>query len=152
VSCETLPEFERRDIEPAVRKLVSRLRVLLADDSAAVESGIRRLLEPEFDVVGSVGDGRSLLNAAKKLRPDIIIVDILMPGMSGLEAVRQLRKRRLGGIAIFLTVLGDKTLIEEAQKAGAKGYVLKSSADRDLVDAIHAVSAGRLYVSPALRR
>jgi DNA-binding NarL/FixJ family response regulator len=124
----------------------------LADDSAAVESGIRRLLEPEFDVVGSVGDGRSLLNAAKKLRPDIIIVDILMPGLSGLEAVRQLRKRRFGGIAIFLTVLGDKTLIEEAQKAGAKGYVLKSSADRDLVDAIHAVVAGRLYVSPALRR
>jgi DNA-binding NarL/FixJ family response regulator len=134
------------------RERVSQTRIVLADDSPAVEAGIRRLLEPEFDVVESVGDGFSLLSAAKKHRPDIVIVDIMMPGMSGLAAVRLLRKRRHGGKAIFLSVLNDPVLVDEAWAAGAMAYVLKASASQDLIDAIYAVQSGRSYLSPALRR
>jgi DNA-binding NarL/FixJ family response regulator len=96
---------------------VSRTRIVLADDSPAVEAGIRRLLEPEFEVVGSVGDGLSLLTAAKKLKPDSVIVDILMPGLSGLEVVRRLKKKRLGVKPIFLSVLCDMSLVEERASA-----------------------------------
>lgn len=130
---------------------VTRTRVLLADDSPAVLAGVKRLLEPEFEVVGTVADGFSLLKAAGKLRPDVLIVDIMMPGLSGLEAVRQLKKRRAGGKAIVLTVLQDPALAEEARTAGAMGYVVKASADRDLVDAIREVLAGHFYVSPVLK-
>ena len=135
-----------------VKGSVTRPRILLADDSPAVLDGVRRLLEPEFEVVGSVDDGYSLLSAAKELRPDVLIVDIMMPGLSGLEAVRRLKKRRLGGRAILLTVLQDPALAEEARAAGAMGYVVKTSADRDLVDAIHEVLAGHFYLSPVLKR
>lgn len=135
------------------KKPATRTKILLADDSPAVLAGIKRLLDPEFEIVGSVADGLALLAAAKTLRPDVMIVDVMMPGLSGLEAVRRLKKLpRLGAIAIILTVFDDPSLAAEARAAGAMGYVVKSAADRDLVNAIHAGLAGRFYSSPTRKR
>jgi DNA-binding NarL/FixJ family response regulator len=135
------------------KKQQPRKRILLADDSPAVLAGIRRLLDPEFEIVGSVSDGLALLDAAKALRPEVMIVDIMMPGLSGLEAVRRLRKTpRLNAIAIILTVFDDPSMVAEARAAGAMGYVVKSSADRDLVNAIHASLEGKFYSSPSRKR
>jgi len=134
-------------------KTPTRTRILLADDSPHVLAGIRRLLDPEFEIVGCVSDGLALMAAAKDLRPDVMIVDIMMPGISGLEAVRRLRKiPRFGATVVLLTVLNDPALVVEARTAGAMGYVVKSSADRDLVDAIHAAQAGQFYLSPNRER
>lgn len=150
---EHQPKQPLNSLPTLVKKTATRTRILMADDSPAVLAGIKRLLDPEFEIVGSVADGIALLTAAKNLRPDVVIVDVMMPGMSGLEAVRQLRKLpRFGAIAILLTVLNDPALVAEARAAGAMGYVVKSSADRDLVDAIHAALAGRFYSSPTQKR
>jgi len=130
------------------KKPAARTRILLADDSPAVLAGIRRLLEPEFEIVGSVPDGLALLAAARTLRPDVMVVDLMMPGLSGLEAIRRIQRLpRIDAVAILLTVLSDPALVVEARAAGAMGYVVKSSADRDLVDAIHAAIAGEFYYS-----
>ena len=130
------------------KKPATRIRILLADDSPAVLAGIKRLLESEFEIVGSVPDGLALLAAVKTLRPDVVVVDVMMPGLSGLEAVRRIRKLpRIEAVAILLTVLNDPALVVEARSAGAMGYVVKSSADRDLVDAIHSAIAGEFYYS-----
>jgi len=135
------------------KKQPARTRILLADDSPAVLAGIRQLLLPEFDIVGSVSDGLALVAAAKTLRPDVLIVDIMMPGLSGLEAVRRLRKlRKFTANAIMLTVFDDPSMVAEARAAGAMGYVVKSAADRDLVNAIHASLEGRFYSSPTRKR
>jgi DNA-binding NarL/FixJ family response regulator len=129
---------------------MSLLRVLLADDNETVRQSVQRILEAEFEVVGVVKDGRSLLAAAQKLKPDVMIVDIFMPGMSGIEAAKQLKKRHVKGSIIFLTVHQDLALAEEARAMGAMGYVVKSSADRDLVPAIQEALAGRFFLSSAL--
>jgi DNA-binding NarL/FixJ family response regulator len=135
------------------RKQPTRIRVLLADDSPAVLAGIRRLLVPEFEIVGSVSDGLALVSAAKALKPDVMIVDVMMPGLSGLEAVKRLRKiPRFNATAIILTVFDDPSMVAEARAAGAMGYVVKSAADRDLVNAIHASLEGRFYSSPTRQR
>jgi DNA-binding NarL/FixJ family response regulator len=135
------------------KKQPARTRVLLADDSPAVLRGIRQLLAPEFEIVGSVSDGLALVAAAKALKPDIMIVDVMMPGLSGLEAVRRLRKlTRFNAIAIILTVFDDPSMVAEARAVGAMGYVVKSAADRDLVNAIHASLEGRFYPSPTRKR
>ena len=135
------------------KKQPARTRVLLADDSPAVLAGIRQLLVPEFEIVGSVSDGLALVAAAKALKPDVMIVDVMMPGLSGLEAVRRLRKlTRFNAIAIILTVFDDPSMVAEARAVGAMGYVVKSAADRDLVNAIHASLEGRFYFSPTRKR
>jgi DNA-binding NarL/FixJ family response regulator len=135
------------------KKQPGHTRILLADDSPAVLAGIRQLLVPEFEIVGSVSDGLALVSAAKTLRPDVMIVDVMMPGLSGLEAVKRLRKLpRFNAIAIILTVFDDPTMVAEARAAGAMGYVVKSAADRDLVNAIHASLEGRFYCSPTRNR
>jgi DNA-binding NarL/FixJ family response regulator len=129
---------------------MSLLRVLLADDNETVLRSVRRLLEAEFEIVGTVKDGQSLVAAARKLKPDVMIVDVFMPGMNGIEAARQLKKRHVKGSIIFLTVHRDLALADEARALGAMGYVLKSSADRDLVLAIQEAQAGRFFLSSAL--
>jgi DNA-binding NarL/FixJ family response regulator len=99
-----------------------------------------------------VQDGLALLSAVKKLHPDVVITDIMMPGLSGLDAVRRLNKMpQVKAKSILLTVLNDPYLADEARAAGVMGYVTKVSADRDLVDAINTVLAGEFYLSPILR-
>jgi DNA-binding NarL/FixJ family response regulator len=129
---------------------MSATRVLLADSSPAVMEVVTRMLKPEFDVIGAVSDGSSLVREAEKLKPDVMIVDLLMPGLSGFEAIRRLKKRRVPAAVIFLTVHNDLALAEEARAIGAMGYVLKSSADRELLPAIRDARQGCFFLSPEL--
>ena len=131
-----------------IRKMKPRL--LLADDHEVVVEGLRRILEPHCELVAAVGDGRALLEAAEKLRPDVIVTDIAMPLLNGLDAVRQLRKRDIRAKVIFLTMHADSDLATEAFRAGASGYVLKSSAGRELIQAIETVRDGRVYLTPTI--
>jgi DNA-binding NarL/FixJ family response regulator len=107
------------------------------------------MLTPEFEIVGTVSDSASLIEQAQRLSPDVMIVDLFMPG-SGIEAARELKKRRVSGRIIFLTVYEDASFVEAAQSLGAMGYVLKSSADRDLIRAIHEALQGHFFHSPSL--
>jgi DNA-binding NarL/FixJ family response regulator len=109
------------------------------------------MLEPEFDVVGAVRDGSSLVGEAERLKPDVMIVDLLMPGLSGFEAIRRLKKRHVPATVIFLTVFSDLALAEEAQAIGAMGYVLKPSADRELLPAIRDAQQGCFFLSDGVR-
>ena len=130
---------------------MSATRVLIADSSPAVLEAVTRMLEPEFDVIGTVCDGSSLVGEAEKLKPDLMIVDLLIPGLSGFEAIRRLKKRRVAAAVIFLTIYNDLALAEEARFIGAMGYVLKSSADRELLPAIRDAQQGCFFLSSGLR-
>ena len=125
-------------------------RVLLADDHVVFTEGIVRILADRFEVVGTVTDGGLLADAAARLRPDVIVADISMPTVSGLEALRQLKPHQVDSRVIFLTMHADPSLAAEAFKLGAKGFVLKQSSADELVKAIEAVLAGHKYMSAAL--
>jgi DNA-binding NarL/FixJ family response regulator len=142
------PLFWTGNVGPNSLKLP---RVLLADDNPTVLEAVSRMLTPEFEIVGSVRDGTSLIEEAHRLNPDVMIVDLFMPGLSGIEAARELKKRRISGCIIFLTVHHDLPFVEAAQVVGAMGYVLKSSADRDLVPAIREALQGHFFHSPSLQ-
>jgi DNA-binding NarL/FixJ family response regulator len=129
---------------------MKRPRVLLADDHAMVAQGLEKILKSEFDLVGTVGDGRELVASAEKLTPDVIIADISMPSLNGLEAVRQLKEAENRAKVIFLTMHADADLATEAFRAGASGYVLKHSAAEELIESIRQVLAGRVYVAPSI--
>jgi DNA-binding NarL/FixJ family response regulator len=131
---------------------VSRARVLLADDHKIVADGLVSLLKEHFDLVGTVGDGGALVDAARQLRPDVIVTDIAMPGLSGLDALRRLKGERLTVKCIFLTMHADAQLATEAFRAGASGYVLKQSAGDELIAAIHEVLQGRTYLTPLITK
>jgi DNA-binding NarL/FixJ family response regulator len=126
--------------------------ILLADDNPSVLEAVSRILTPEFEIVGTVTDGKSLIKEARRLSPDVMIVDMFMPGLSGIEAARELKKRHITGSIIFLTIYEDPSFVQEVRALGAMGYVLKSSADRDLVPAIREALQGRFYQSPSLLR
>ena len=126
------------------------VRVLLADDHTSVLRSLRRCLEPDVEVVGQVGDGRALVDQALLLKPDVVVVDISMPGMRGIEAVRECKARGCHAHVVFVTVHAEPDLVESALATGAEGYVLKHQAARELPDAVAAVMQGRRYVSPAL--
>ena len=129
-----------------------RARILLADDHSLVAAGLCKLLETEFDLVGAVGDGRALVAAAKKERPDVILLDISMPLLNGVEAARQLQVALPGAKLIFVTVHSDSPYVVEAFRAGASGYLLKRSAAAELVTAIREVLLGNLYVTPLIAK
>lgn len=116
--------------------------ILLADDDRNFREALQEFLQPEFDIVGSVGDGEALLEAAKALNPDIIIADIAMPLLDGLHAVRRLKATQPHARVIFLTVHEDPAFVTEAEKSGAVGYVLKRSASSELVPLIRRALAG----------
>lgn len=126
-------------------------RILLADDHRIVTEGLRNLLEPEFELVGIVEDGRALLDAAEKLRPDVIIADISMPLLNGIEAVRQIKKTNKDVKVIFLTMHPDVTYAVSALEAGALGYVMKHSAPSELITAVRRALKGKTYVTPLLK-
>ena len=127
---------------------MKRLRILLADDHRLLREAFAQLLEPGCEVVATVPDGRALLAAAQELRPDIVVLDIAMPLLNGLDAARQLKRLMPEVKLIFLTVSEDPVLAAEAFRAGASGYVLKNSAASELFQAIEEVSQGRSYVTP----
>ncbi len=129
-----------------------RPRVLLADDHTLLLEAFEKLLEEECDVVGTVADGRALLDAAPKLRPDVIIMDISMPLLNGLDAARKLKHMMPRVKLIFLTVNKDPDIAAEAFRLGASGYLLKNSAASELIEAIQQVLKDKAYVTPLMTR
>jgi len=129
-----------------------RPTVLIADDHAIVKEGLVGLLKERFDVVGAVGDGQLLVEAAKRLQPDVIVTDISMPGLSGLDVLDRLRSERLTSKIIVLTMHNDADLATQAIRAGASGFILKLSAGEELLTAIEQVMQGRVYLTPMMTR
>ena len=127
-------------------------RVLLADDHTLVLEGFRRIVEQRCEVVGAVEDGRALLEAATRLRPDLILLDISMPLLNGIDAARQLKKTLPDVKLVFVTMHADPAYVTEAFKAGASAYLLKRSAARELDQAIDSVLKGQYFVTALLTR
>jgi DNA-binding NarL/FixJ family response regulator len=129
---------------------LDRVRVLLADDHKDFLAAAARLLQPEFEVVKTVGDGQALLEEAARLKPDIVVLDISMPLLNGIEAARQLRAADSTAKIIFLTVHRDPEYVHAAQAAGAQGYVIKCQLASDLLLALREALAGRCFTSPSI--
>lgn len=127
-----------------------RPRLLLADDHRMVAEGLKSLLSPEFDLLEVVEDGHALVAAAKRLRPDVIVADITMPHLNGLDALAHLKKQDPSVKVIFLTMHQEAAYARRALEAGASGYVLKHSAPAELLAAIHAALEGGTYLTPSL--
>ncbi len=127
-----------------------KARVLLADDHRMLLEAFETLLQPDFEVVGTVGDGHALLAAALELKPDVIVLDIAMPQMNGMAAAKRLKQTMPEVKLIFLTVNEDAGLASEAMRIGASGYLLKSSAASELFQAIEVALEGRTYVTPMI--
>jgi DNA-binding NarL/FixJ family response regulator len=127
-----------------------RPKVLLADDHAIIAEGLARLIDDVADLVGQVNDGVRLVEEARRLRPDIVVADITMPGMSGIDAMRQLKAEGSEARFIFLTIHTEARLAAEAMRSGASGYLLKQAAGTELFDAIQAVMSGRTYLTPLI--
>ena len=130
--------------------MLPRVRVLLADDHSAMQKRVKSLLEPEFEVVGAVDDGKALVEAARELIPDVLIVDISMPVLNGIDAVQQIVKSGLTAKIVFLTVHEDPDMVPLCFQAGAQAFVVKSRLASDLIPAITHAMSGRTFVSPTL--
>jgi DNA-binding NarL/FixJ family response regulator len=128
------------------------LRVLMVDDHPIVLAGLKALVEadPNFEVVGKAGDGRSALRLAKQLLPDIVVLDISMPEMNGIEVATALLASRPECRILVLTVLEDRAYLRQLVEAGVSGYLLKRSASDELIRALHAVASGGMYLDPAI--
>jgi DNA-binding NarL/FixJ family response regulator len=129
---------------------MSRARILLADDHAILLDAFRKLLEPTYEVVGAVTNGQALLKVAQALQPDVILSDITMPLLNGLDAAERLQKLVPNAKLVFLTVNEDPDLAVEAVRRGASGYLLKKSASAELFEAIRQVLRGRAYITTAI--
>jgi DNA-binding NarL/FixJ family response regulator len=129
---------------------MNRIRLLLADDHVMFAEGLRSLLCDEFELLGTVGNGKDLVEEAFELNPDVILVDISMPVINGFDAVREIRKRGSEAKVIFLTMHNDATFLAEALRCGASGYILKQAAGEELVNAIREVAQGNNYISPLI--
>ncbi len=133
---------------------MSETRILLADDHVVLRSGLRLLLDaqPDFKVVGEASDGREALKLAADLKPDLILLDLTMPGLSGMEALPALRKAAPAARVLILTMHDDEGYLKQALRNGASGYVLKKAADSELIAAARAVLRGEVYVHPSLTK
>jgi DNA-binding NarL/FixJ family response regulator len=129
---------------------MSKIRVLLADDYRPIRESVSRLLGPRFEIVGEAQNGHILVEAALKLKPDVIVTDISMPILNGIEAAKRLREAGSTSKIVFLTVILDRDFICTCLAAGALGYVVKARLGSDLEPAIREAVAGRIFISPAL--
>src|SRR5579863_155527 len=134
------------------KKMYSRPRILIADDHNLVAELCKRLLETEFDVVGVVSDGRALLRAAAELKPDVIVVDVAMPILNGLDAGQQVKEMLPTVKLVYLTMNPDIAVAAEAFERGASGYLLKTCAAADMAAAVREVLRGKSYISQGLSR
>jgi DNA-binding NarL/FixJ family response regulator len=125
-------------------------RILLADDQEEVRLAIANLLEDEFEIIGTAENGQRAVELAQVLSPDVLVLDLCMPVLNGIEAAAQLRKSGLGPKIVFLTVNQDPDFVDAALSTGACGYVLKCSAGEDLIPAIHQAVEGQRFVSPSI--
>jgi len=130
------------------------VRILLADDHTVVRKGLRLLLEsvPEFQVIADAADGRDAVSLAEQHRPDVVVMDVAMPILNGIEAARQITGKLPGAAVVFLSMHGDESYVLRALKAGARAYLLKDSAEYDLIQAVKAVSEGKAFFSPAISK
>jgi len=130
------------------------IRILIADDHTVVRSGLRALLErdPDLEFVGEAGDGAETLHLVDTLQPDLVLLDITMPPESGIETAKQLKEKHPELLILFLTMHEDETLLHEALRAGGAGYVIKRAEEAEILQAIHTVSEGDLYVHPSMTR
>jgi DNA-binding NarL/FixJ family response regulator len=133
---------------------VTPTRVLLADDHKLMRGGLRLILEqhPEFTVIGEADDGRQAVAMAEALKPDLVVMDVAMPNLNGIEAAKQITGRQPGTAVIMLSMHADESYVLRALKAGARGYLLKDSAEADLTQALQAVREGKSFFSPAVSR
>jgi DNA-binding NarL/FixJ family response regulator len=131
---------------------MQRIRILLADDHVMICAGFRKMLEPQYEVVGAVEDGRTLVKAALELKPDVVILDVGMPLLNGLDAARELKKHMPQVRLIFLTMNADSDIAAEAFRVGASAYLLKNSQASELLQAVHDVVRGLSYVTPQIKR
>jgi DNA-binding NarL/FixJ family response regulator len=131
---------------------MARTRVVLADDHAVVAQGLSELLKDSFDLLEVVHDGHALLDAADRLRPDVVVTDISMPLLNGLEAIRQIRARHPEIKIVVLTMHADTQTAVSAFRAGAQGYVVKVSPEQEFTEAIEQVAQGRAYISPLVAK
>ena len=129
---------------------MKRARILLADDHSLTIEGIRTVLEPHHEIVGIVGDGRALLEAALRLKPELIVLDITMPLLNGIDAAVQIKRSLPETKLLFVTMHVNPAYLEAALDAGGTGYVLKSAARRELLEAVDSVLKGRIYLTPSL--
>ena len=130
------------------------IRVLLADDHKLIRAGLRLVVDqqPDLSVVGEADDGRQAVELAKSLKPDVVVMDIGMPNLNGIEAARQIREIRPDAAVVMLSMHSDEGYVLRALGAGARAYLLKDSATTDLVQAIHAVAEGKSFFSPAVSK
>jgi DNA-binding NarL/FixJ family response regulator len=131
---------------------MKRTRILLADDHTMICAAFKKLLEPEFEVVGSVGDGRALLKAVAELKPDLALLDVGMPLLNGLDAARELKKTNPALKLVFLTMNPDPDLATEALRIGASGYLLKNSEGIELLEAVRSSLKGISYITPQVAK
>jgi DNA-binding NarL/FixJ family response regulator len=133
---------------------MGQLRILLADDHTVVRQGLRKVLEerPDWVVVAEAGNGREAVQKAEEVKPDVAILDVAMPLLNGIEATRQIVKRLPATRVLVLTMHADEAYVNQILKAGATGYLLKDSADVDLIQAVGAVSQGKSFFSPGVAR
>jgi two-component system, NarL family, response regulator NreC len=133
---------------------MARVRILLADDHTIVRQGLRKVLEerPEWEVVAEAGDGREAVRLAEQHRPDVAVVDVAMPLLNGIEATRQITKRVPNTRVLVLSMHADEAYVTQILQAGATGYLLKDSADVDLLKAVEEAASGRSFFTPAIAR
>jgi len=130
------------------------IKILIADDHGVLRAGLRALLsaEPDLEVVGEAADGPSALRLAAELRPDVLLMDISMPGLTGIEVARQLKTAQPDTRVLILTLHQDEGLLREAIHAGATGYIVKQAVEAELISAIYAVHRGDMYIHPSMTR
>jgi len=133
---------------------MGKISVLLVDDHVLVRQGLRCVLEadPEISIVGETGDGRSATEMAERLHPDVVLMDLTLPHVDGIEATRQIAARREGPNVLVLSMHSDDVSVRQSLKAGARGYVLKDADDVDLLSAVKAVARGKSFFSPAVSK